>query len=289
MSNWPFEGFWKRWLDPIIHANLWVAFGALAMAEATIISLDLGQNSVAPLFLFCVTLFTYNFQRLFKSKGVDVQSHSARHLWIARYNERLRMIMLVALFGAVITAVFVKIEALMVLAPFGAISIFYSIRVIPGRGRKLGFRDVPYIKVFLITATWVAVTVILPVVDIDMSRVFGDDIMAAVIERAFFVLAITIPFDIRDVNRDALSKRTIAQVFGQAGARWISVLLMLVFCFLVWTSDHYSDNVRYALMLSGFLTAGILSFARSDRTERFFTFLVEGAMVLQWVLLMLFQ
>lgn len=289
MSAWPLEGFWKRWLDPLVHANLWVAFGALAMAEATIISLDLAHDSITPLFLFCVTLFTYNFQRLFKSKGVDVKSHSARHLWIARHNERLRMIMLVAMFGAVISAVFIKIEALMVLAPFGAISIFYSIRVIPNKGRKLGFRDVPYIKVFLITATWMAVTVLVPVVDLDMSRIFDDDIKAAALERAIFVLAITIPFDIRDIHRDAPAKRTIAQMFGQTGARWVSVILMLVFCFLVWRSEYYSDSVRYALMFSGFVTAGLLSFARSDRTERFFTFLVEGAMVLQWLLLMAFS
>ena len=286
MSHWPAEGLWKRWLDPLVHANFWVGFGAFAMADATLICLDLPRATAAPIFVFFLTVFTYNFQRLFKSRGVELQSHSARHLWIARHNERLRMLMLIMLFGAVICSAFMNWKSFVFLAPFGLFSIFYSIRVIPGSKRKLGFRDVPFIKIFLIVLTWIGVTVLLPIVDMDL-EFWNDETKEIALHRGLFIFAITIPFDIRDVNRDAPNKRTIAQVLGQAGARWFSILLMLAFCLLVWQSGLYSDNVRYALALSGILSAALLSLSRSDRTERFFTFLVEGTMVLQWLLVLL--
>ncbi len=137
-------------------------------------------------------------------------------------------------------------------------------------------------------ATWVGATVFLPVVDLDINRVLDHDVLMSAAHRALFILAITIPFDIRDVHRDDSRKRTMAQVLGQDGARWISVLLTLVFCYLVWSFEYYNDPTRYALTLSGILTAALLSFSHSGRTERFFTFFVEGTLVLQWVLLLVF-
>lgn len=288
MSSWPLEGLWKRWIDPLLFANFWVALGATALVKSTELTLDLEGEYFTAHFLFFVTIFTYNFQRLFRSKGADIVSHSARHLWIARHQGKLKMVMIVALVCGGLCALFIDLKALLLLLPFSVISIFYSIKIFPGK-RRMGFRDLPYIKILLITATWVFATVFFPVLDAAPDQVLSSGVLLLALERGLFILAITIPFDIRDMHRDHASKRTWAQVLGEGKARWLAVLLMLAYCLLVEFSGKYSDSVRVALLLCGILTAILLTFARSDRNERYFTFLVEGAMVLQWVLLLLFQ
>ena len=46
----------------------------------------------------------------------------------------------------------------------------------------------------------------------------------ALFERFLFIFAITIPFDVRDVNYDASDLATIPQYFGINTARWMALL-----------------------------------------------------------------
>ena len=47
--------------------------------------------------------------------------------------------------------------------------------------------------------------------------------------RLFFILAITIPFDIRDLKYDKSNLKTLPIIFGASKARLIGLLSLLVF------------------------------------------------------------
>lgn len=286
MSAWPLEGLWKRLLDPLLFSNIWVAAGAAAMVHCSELLMGLPIGGYAAPFLFFATVFTYNFQRVFRSKGADIISHSARHLWLARNQRWLKLLVALTLPIVGWCAWQLELRALLFLVPFVLVSVFYSIKVLPGRR---GFRDLPYVKVLLISITWVATTVLLPFWDATSTVVDRSILVHLAFERGLFILAITIPFDIRDMHRDHESKRTWAQVLGEEKARWLAVALMVLFTLLVEFNPTYTANERWPLLLSGLSGALLLTFARSDRHERYFTFMVEGTMVLQWVLLLLFQ
>src|SRR5690606_11789657 len=69
-----------------------------------------------------------------------------------------------------------------------------------------------------------------------------------------FVVAITIPFDIRDIYQDRYyGLKTIPVLFGERKALALSTLLLVVQMGWVWLSD-YSLDIRLALISASALT-----------------------------------
>jgi hypothetical protein len=113
-----------------------------------------------------------------------------------------------------------------------------------------------------------------------------------------FFLSLAIIFDVRDMPYDPPGLRTIPQVLGVRGAKFLAVLLLLPMCFLLilmsWmflgsAEDAASGiDLAYGLPLLGLILLGVsIVFAKSDRPWWYFSILVDGALVfiplLSWV------
>lgn len=70
-------------------------------------------------------------------------------------------------------------------------------------------RNIPGLKLFLIAFSWAGITVLFPLIQNYMSIRITDWI--TFIQRFLFVLVITIPFDIRDINYDNNELKTLPQ------------------------------------------------------------------------------
>jgi hypothetical protein len=90
----------------------------------------------------------------------------------------------------------------------GIISFFYVLHVPGLKGKNL--RDIPGIKIYIIALVWVLITVIVPYL-IDTNLNFQKTLILFGAE-VLFMISITIPFDIRDINLDEKSKKTIPQL-----------------------------------------------------------------------------
>jgi 4-hydroxybenzoate polyprenyltransferase len=129
--------------------------------------------------------------------------------------------------------------------------IISALYVLPIFGKKRRLRDFPYIKIFLIgiTWTWFATWYLIDSVD---SATYS--LIAC--EQMFFMLGITLPFDIRDIEIDAKEGvRTIATKYGYKATIDLSIIFvalsMLSLIFLV-ISHHISDKpiilIPYAIL-----------------------------------------
>src|SRR5690606_39484239 len=87
----------------------------------------------------------------------------------------------------------------------GFVSFFYSI---PLSG--LGLRTIPFLKLFLIAFVWAGSSIGLLLV-VHHSLIQYQLLFFSVF---FFVIGITIPFDIRDKSTDESGLKTIPQVIG---------------------------------------------------------------------------
>ena len=182
---------------------------------------------------------------------------------------------------------------LKLLLPAAAIAMGYALPVLPWRGRWYRLRDLPFIKIGLIALVVTAVTLWLPLSTIPLIEfdfyVGFPYWVAYSLQRFLFLLAITIPFDVRDLEADARSGlRTLPTVLGQQRALRLARRLAIaagVVAVLPYVLFPTHDTLVLAIGLSIGAAAAwwVIYKTTQERSEFFFSLGVEGTMVLQWL------
>lgn len=150
------------------------------------------------------------------------------------------------------------------------VSIFY---VVPFFGKRL--REIPFLKTFLIAVVWTSVLFYIPwlnegrkteVVQVELTAFF------------FLFAALTIPFDIRDMERDRLQHTTLALYLGVTISKLVSVVFLVVFYFIIVNiNQEIGKNVLFGIIV--LLISLLVLFTNSKRSIYFFAAL-DGTMVL---------
>lgn len=175
-------------------------------------------------------------------------------------------------------------EAMVCSALAGLLVFFY---VYPVHRLQGNIRNIRGVKVYVVALVWALCTVVLPL--LESGHGLGMDAYLAVGRRMLFVLAITIPFEIRDLNLDQPGLYTIPQQLGVRGAKVFGYCLLLLF----WLSGVLFD-VEY---LHGkwqpegvlVLLSLLLLFGAERNRHRYYTgLLVESLPLIWWGLLQLF-
>jgi hypothetical protein len=251
----------------LVYSNIWISAGA---ALLTLLSFRLyGYNPDYKFagFVFFSTLFSYNFQRVSRLKNIAVQSPDS---WVVNHSSIAKLLLVVSFLGAIILVPdFNYPFVLFWLIMAGLISFGYSFG---------NFRNIPYLKILLISVSWVIICGIIPQVISDSSLPTSPSFLWIF----FYILAITIPFDIRDLGIDEDSKKTIPQWIGTNKAKkiaWISLGISFLFILT------FSSLIVSGLFLLNFLIVGYLINESSEKKEDlYFTFLIDGHIILQFLL-----
>lgn len=145
-------------------------------------------------------------------------------------------------------------------------------------------RNVPFLKIFLIAFCWTLATVTLPV-SAQGHTLLEPKSWWLTIERFVFIFAITVPFDIRDMQEDSGSElQTLPMLIGVQGALILSGVLL--FAYLVMTYINYGSNyILLARLIVVSFAVLLLRNVKPERQDHFYTGLFDGTMVLQCVLL----
>jgi 4-hydroxybenzoate polyprenyltransferase len=243
-----------------------------------------------PFFLFSATLFLYGFHRVYRSDFRSAQEKlSARHLWIKNNRVLFYSVLVSSAIGTLYSALFfISFHILFSLLPVTLISIGYTIPFIPWKGRLLRLRDIPGIKVFLISAVLGLTTVLLPV--LSMSRpdgsLFSPAVFILFLRRVFFVFAITIPFDIRDIEYDRRNNtKTLPVLLGESRSKQLAILALAAFALLAVYQYLEMKNTKLeymlALLLSAVISGWTILKSRRNQQDLFYSLYLEGMMFLQ--------
>ena len=229
--------------------------------------------------VFSFTFFIYNGQRLYriKQKTIHQKNHNERIKWVVHHKKTLTVLsLLFALIGLLCT-LFINPYCFFILIPMGALSVFY---VVPILKTNLSLRTIPYLKVFVIGITWSATIVLLPMVDSEAIFKTSFGVVLLSFSQVFlFVIAITLPFDVRDFKWDERNHlKTIPHLIGIKKtiicAKIILVASILLTCFLpigIYTAW---------LILGQVITLLIITFTHEKRTELFYAGLIEGTVLI---------
>lgn len=278
--------FLSRAINFILFGNIFVALGAVCLIQITNIQLQHTDHlSAYSLLVFFATLFIYNFQRFFYKPQQDTNLNSIRRKWIFENQASVRLLTFIGFVGVGITFFFNDLNVVFYLSPLLFLSLAYFIPFI-----KL--RKSPWFKLFTLVIVWTTVTSLIPILLSDTAPFTKNNVLHLGI-RFCFMMAICIPFDLRDLEIDAADNvSTLPHILGEKKAKRLALGFMLIFMILIileYTMRLTNIKIFIALMISAIITLALVLMSNSKRGEYFYVAAIDGTMILQGLALLAAQ
>lgn len=261
-------------------SHIVIALGAGVTVYLTGFALGLeGAFFQAALIVGALTGLGYTAQRLIKTMFFPSSAPAERNAYMKRYGTTLFII-----WAAILVAALLFVEVMLSTSTFivGGFLITTGLMyaLVPAR-------EIAYLKLPFISLVWAIATVILPVYltgledDIDMWTVF-----AIVLSRGLYIAGLTIPFDVRDLDIDRLSMKTVPQTIGVASSLYWAMILVgssAILWFGLAASQSINSDVGIALGIHAVVTIPFVSppFAGKNRHEIYHTIVLDGILVVQ--------
>ncbi len=281
-------------LDFLLFSNIFIAICAVAQGLVTYHLLNAEPNLYILAFVFCATLIIYNLSMLLAKPQHPEKSPYKRVRWIFSHHRLTISTTLIATLCIIPLGLFyLSFAAKLLMSFIGLISVAYSLPFLSINGKKIGLRNLPGIKLFLISLVWAVSCVLLPIVEMEASHQINvslSEMVLLVAKRFLFICAITIPFDIRDLFQDKRYElKTLPVILGEKKA-WIfcQALLVLYFLLLLFFTKTFNLDV-VALTVTVVLTGWLIFKSNLKRNEYYYFLFLDGTMVLQYLMLMLFS
>ncbi len=282
----------SRAIDLVLYTNVWIAGAAMALYVYTSDLLKTTSRfevDNAALFLLanCTWLYTlHRFIGLQKVGPVDIGNRFHKIKQLQTPILAFSGLAFILSIGLLFTLQ--KSQIIVLLIP-GALSLLYVLPVFKN-GKRL--RDLDFLKIFVISFVWAGLTVLLPAATDTLPEV-STTLIALFLERFIYIFAITLPFDIRDVEVDKITGvKTIAARIG------IRNTLLLCFFLLVISSllnAHLSYlGVGYSatpmiFCVTNTITFGLIILAIRKKHDWYYTGGIDGAMYLPLAIWGLFE
>ena len=276
--------FARRIFDLILFGNIYVALGAVCLVQSTVLQLGYRDHFLPySILVFFASLFIYNFQRIFYVPQKDNSLHSVRRKWIFENQVTVKTLAFIGLAGVSVTIFFNDLRIILYLSPLLLLSIAYFIP-------QVKLRKNPWFKLLTLTFVWTMVTALVPLLLLDTGPLSFAGILHLFV-RMTFMIAICLPFDIRDLEIDKADEiSTIPHLIGESNTRRLAFVFMLVYILLLiveYAGGMFGDGVFYGLIASALLNTLFVVMSSSKRNEYFFVAGLDGTMILQGVLLIL--
>ncbi len=149
------------------------------------------------------------------------------------------------------------------------LSLFYILPI----KKEFGLRWIPSIKIFIICTSWSLLCLSLIETPLDYP------ITPLIIW--LFVFAITLPFDIRDLESDGLDLRTIPQLIGS-----IQSIRLAQLCLLLSVIAYTTIKPNTVIASTIFALVGLIALekVKKNKTQAYINFYIEGLPIL-WIIL----
>jgi hypothetical protein len=268
----------KRIFDFYIYSNIHVGLAGLCITKITLIKFGIIE-SFTPYFVGLSIIISYNFIRFYEIKN--------KHLiWFKNwfFDNQGKLILLTflacSIIGYIIFFTDFDRNSLVILFPFALMTFFYAIPLFKIGNIEVSFRNFPSIKIFSIGIAWAGISVFFPLYEAHYT--IDRDVYLEFVQRFLFLIALTLPFDIRDVQIDSKSLKTIPQVLGISASKKIGLILLTEFVLLELCKLNFSFENMFILMAIAIIVGLFLWFSSPDKTRYYTSFWVESVPII-WI------
>ena len=247
------------------------------------------------LFVFSSTWFIYQLScYLYYLRNVDHDTNNLLYIWLHKNKKFTILSLIISSVLSLILFLILTPSAKLLMLFLGALSLVYPIPL-PFKNKTNGLnyrlRDIPFIKIFLISLTWAGTAVILPALQVGHSIPYHLFLLQFI-----FIFFITIPFDINDIEIDnAVGVKTIPILLGIKKALILEgfVLFSLVCLPVIWGNKPFFDNFNPILYINLILFYTLLLFITifyAIKLPKWAIMLIfDGSMIVYFVLVILFK
>ena len=198
--------------------------------------------------------------------------------------------LLIVCSGLIIPLFYSSSVELIILISISVLAALYSFPYLHRITIFFNLRSLPYIKSLFVVLIWSIVTTILPIIYIQ-AQIEISALLSILMGRIFFLLAIIIPFDIRDMLDDTKSGiKTIPLLVGEKPAMMLAnvcLCIYLIFSFLFYNATG-DLAILFANLTSFIITLFILNVGVTNKKVNYFNFMLDGMIFLQGILVVIF-
>ncbi len=277
--------FLRKFIHLILYSSLWIAICAAAQVQLTfeLIGSPQGPGNYT-LFVFASTIGLYGLHRLVGINIVRAFEHEGRFAIIKKYRSHIIVYSVLGFIAAGVFFILLPSSTWLYLILPVAISAAY---VIPTTKSGKRLRDLPLVKIFLLASSWSLLTTTVPLLNIGYSETIP--ITLIFIERFLFIIAITIPFDIRDMDVDTeTGLQTLPHILGITRSKILAISLLglsAVVAYVLLAQGVYAQGILWSYAIFLTITALLIWRSHAGHSDYFYSGLLDGTMLLLYLLL----
>ena len=209
---------------------------------------------------------------------VNLEKNDKKSEWIHNHSLSIYFISLLSAFAVISLMYLLGQYFFQLILPALIISLLYPIKI-QISNQYYSIREIPFIKIFLIAFTWSYVTFVAPLL------YYGFEInyflLDMFFQRFLFVVAISIPFDIRDCEYDQI--KTIPNVFGIYQSKlfaWFCLFIIDLLLIIDVINHTISIPFFIALFLSIEICSVIIYYTNNNKSSVFYGVYVESLSII---------
>ena len=283
----------RQTLDFLLFSNIFIALCAVSQGMVTYWLIQAKPDKYVLGLLFCSTLALYNFSILQSKPEKPENSRFQRVRWIFSHYRLMITLTIISAIAIIPLSFFLNTSSKILLIGLGLISIAYNLPIFSIETKRFSLRNIPGVKLFIIAIVWTASCVLLPILEIDgnsSSIITVNETILLLSKRFFFIAAIAVPFDIRDIFQDKNNEiKTIPVIFGEKKSLMICQLLLVSYLLLLFSFTKRMDGDFLALSLTIFLSGWLIFKSKWKKNEYYYFLFLDGTMILQLIILLIFS
>lgn len=265
MRFFPFckRNFYKH----LIYANWIVSFSAGILTYGNCVFFEIPNPFWYALFSMTSTWLVYNFQRMYKSKHYETNE---RLQWVQNNFRGLLYSSALFLFINALSYIWFggikNWSALAFLLGCALVSFFYVVKI-----KHINLREIPLMKIHWVAQSWVLILILFPWLN---EGVWVENGVFFLIAIYFYVFAVTIPFDIRDVKYDQKYQKTLPITLGILTSKIIAGTMLGISAFILY---HFFNKLNFEWILLAITVQAVLIFnAKPQRSDLYFNGWIDG-------------
>lgn len=237
--------------------------------------------SYSPYFVFFSTVLAYHFIRVFENCECTSEAILP---YLRKQPKDVLIVGVLALLGTLYFGFLIGIHKLWIILPAIFITFWYAIPLFNYKGKRISLRNYPTVKMLSIAFVWAMVTVLFPL----QESVSSSQVWLEFIQRFFLILALVIPFDIRDLKQDVTHLQTLPQKIGifkskLVGIQYVAMFFVLGFFKLPLTNK----STLIPELLIAILSLFFLIKSRENQSKYYAAFWVESVPIIWFGLLLI--
>ena len=267
----------KSIFDFYIKGSIHVALSVFCLVMMTYHMFLIPINNAVLFFVFFGTIAGYNFVKY------DALAREKK----AEMKPELKAIAGLSFLALIASGYFfLELEMITKISGFVflLVTLLYTLPFFPNRKNA---RNWAGIKIYMVALCWVGVTVILPILNAEIT--ITRDFYLKCLQRFILVFVLILIFEIIDLKYDDPHLKTVPQQIGVKRTKILGLFLLIVFYVSEFLKSNFDVNQLFINFILLLFTSLFIVFASEKRSKYYTSFWAESIPILWWILLLIFS